>query len=259
MSTDRSHYLEQLRSRGLVPDTHLCVFEAGSLVRGWGNPSSDVDLYIVSKDAWSSPDARDLKVPLSKGSVPSVELFIDGQRWDLKYWTDQQVDEVFAKVTWGAFEQAAGDGNDLNYVERWLLHRFGFAVAVTGADWLTGRRAELKDSAFHAFLISLALNLADSRIEDAVGMLQVEDHDSAVLAARAAFDYSVDALIAFHGEHTQGEKWRARRFRAADPALLRYEEYWDLQTMRGLDPENPAVWVKEVLTVCRRIAMEVSV
>ncbi|MER5642201.1 hypothetical protein ABT095_35330 [Kitasatospora sp. NPDC002227] len=259
MSDDRSYYLEELRSRNLLPDSHLCVFEAGSLVRGWGNPSSDVDLYIVSEEPWDGPEARSLNVPLTKKDIPSVELFVDGMRWDIKYWTDQQVDEVFEKVTWEAFERAAMDSNDLNYIERWLLHRFGFAVAASGQGWLAERGEQLKQSAFPAFLISQALNLADSRVEDAVGQLQAGDLESAVLSGRAAFAYSVDALIAYHGEYGQGSKWRARRFRAAEPALLSFEEYWGLETMQSYDPADPAAWVNEVLPVCRAIAMEVSI
>ncbi len=54
-------------------------------------------------------------------------------------------------------------------------------------------------------------------------------------------------------------KWRSRRMRLVDTPVLPYERYWELETMRTFDPEAPEVWVREVIAVCQRISMEVSV
>jgi hypothetical protein len=180
-------------------------------------------------------------------------------RWDVRYWTDGQVDALLAKVSARAFAEARGDGNQLTAKEMNLLERLTFAVADTGGEWLDRRRGQVTGSAFRPFLMVRALNLSDSRVEDAVGQLAADDLDSAVLSARAAFDYSVDALIAFHGDHGHGEKWRARRFRSVSSPTLSFDDYWRTTTMRGYDPRDPAGWVRQVLTVCQRIAMEVSI
>lgn len=37
--------LGELERRELLPPSYECVYAAGSLVRGWGNDRSDLDLY----------------------------------------------------------------------------------------------------------------------------------------------------------------------------------------------------------------------
>ncbi|WP_371640720.1 hypothetical protein [Streptomyces virginiae] len=256
MSEDRSHQLDQLRTMGLLPPSWVCVFEAGSLVRGWGNASSDVDLYVVSDEPWTSDGASRHSVPLMPTDVLGEETFVGGMRWDMRYWTLSQVEQVLAKVTWDVFKQGTVE---LVLREVQLLDRLTFGAAAGGHELLSDWRARVEASAFRSVLAARALNMADSRVEDAVGQLEAGDLDSAVLSARAAFQFTVDALLASVGECGPGEKWRARRVRAAAPSVLPYDKYWALETMRSLDLADPAPWINEVISVCRGITMEVAV
>jgi hypothetical protein len=105
---------------------------------------------------------------------------------------------------------------------------------------------------------SQALYLLDHYTEDAVGMRANNDMNSAVLAARQALGFAVDALLASHGELETQPKWRARRMREVLPSELSYDEYWDLETMRSYDKDAPERWVDEVLLLCQRIAAAVN-
>ncbi|MBT2470444.1 hypothetical protein J7E97_21845 [Streptomyces sp. ISL-66] len=256
MSDDRAHQLEELRTLGLLPDSWVCVFEAGSLVRGWGNASSDVDLYVVSEEPWTGGGASRHPVPLTPSAVLGEETFVGAMRWDIRYWTRGQVEQVLAKATWEAFERGA---EELSLREVQLLDRLAFGAAAGGGELLARWRVEAEGSAFRSIVASRILNMADSRIEDAVGQLEAGDLESAVLSARAAFHYTVDALLASEGECGPGEKWRARKLRATAPDVLPFDTYWALETMRSFDPEQPGLWINEVLTVCRGIAMEVDI
>ncbi|WP_251095275.1 hypothetical protein [Streptomyces sp. Caat 7-52] len=256
MSEDRTHQLEELRALDLLPESWVCVFEAGSLVRGWGNASSDVDLYVISEEPWTGEGVSHHPVPLVPAVVLGEEAFVGAMRWDIRYWTRGQVEQVLAKVTWKAFEQGA---EELTLREVQLLDRLAFGAAAGGQELLSHWRVQVEESAFRSILATRILNMADSRVEDAVGQLEAGDVDSAVLSARAAFHYTVDALLASEGECGPGEKWRARRLRAVAPDVLPYDKYWALETMRSLDPADPAAWINEVLSVCRGITMEVDI
>ncbi|NEA49361.1 hypothetical protein [Streptomyces sp. SID10815] len=256
MTETSASQLAELRGLGLLPAEPLCVFQAGSIVRGWGNPTSDVDLFVITDGAWTAPVAT-APIPLGAGVFQAIETYVDGTRCDIRLLTDAQVDAVLAKVSHDAFESAVGEGVQLDRQETVLLEWLRHGVALETDEWLKRRADQLASSAFGAVLVQRGLNYADSRVEDAVGQMSIGDLESAVLSAHVALGYAVDALLASCGEYGQNPKWRARRFRAVEQSVLTFEEYWKLQTMQTFDPADPAAWVDEVLPVCRKISMEV--
>ena len=163
-------------------------------------------------------------------------------------------------MSWPAYERARVAGQLLVDTEEVFLERMATCVPLTGEDWVLRRRAELDASGFRAYLVSRSLAQAENATEDALGQLRADDLDSAVLSARKAFGNAVDALLESVGEYGYHlPKWRARRFRAAAPAVLSIEDYWALETMRDLDPADPAAWVLRVLRVCQDLAFETVV
>lgn len=260
MTVDRRRFPDVLRELALLPNEYDCIFEAGSIVRGWGNPSSDVDLYVITDRLWTSDTAVSHSVPLSTPKVPCEERIVDDTAWDIRYWTNAQVDEVLQRVSWDAFGgDVLGDFDDLSLKEIQLLERLTWAAPAAGDAWLHHRRLLVEQSAFRPLLMARALNHSDARVEDAVGQLKATDFASAVLSARAALHFSADALLLSQGVYGQNEKWLARRFQAADPELLPYEDYWAIETMRTYDPGNPEAWICDVLAICRKISLEVSI
>lgn len=249
----------ELASRELLPADTLVVFVAGSMARGWDNETSDVDLYVVSATPWTGPTGQSISAPVVPEEVPVEAFRAGGRRWEAKYWVDTQVDQILAKVGWDALEDGRLPPYRLVKDEVLLLERICHGVTVLGPEWTERRRAEVWDSALRAVLVASELDLADSRSEDALGQLAAGDLDSAVLSARLAFGFTVEALLASLGEFGSGEKWRARRMRAAKPDVLPYDLYWEIETMRGLDPEDVGVWVRRVVSECKRITREVDV
>ncbi|WP_346137394.1 hypothetical protein [Lentzea roselyniae] len=39
---------------------------------------------------------------------------------------------------------------------------------------------------------------------------------------------------------------------------MSFEDYWRLESMRGYESQHPVAWIKEVLELCRLIAVEVT-
>lgn len=258
MSAGPRNHLAELRRRGLLPDSHRAVLLAGSRVRGWGNPGSDVDLYVVSGRAWPGPGHAAVPVALRPDTVTVEVTQVGRERWDIQYWLDDQVDQLLSKVSWRAFNASATAGYLLTSYETDFLERLTYAVPVAGEDWLARRQAELRDTALQPILVSEALNRARLLIEDAIGQLRAGDTESAVLSARMALQDAVQALLAEHGMLAQSPKWIARQMREVKQDVLSFEQYWDLETMRSYDPADPARWVEEVVAVCRSITFTVT-
>ena len=260
MTTVFSGLIGTLAARRLLPADCLAVLLVGSAARGWDNGRSDYDFYVVTTGSWASRTCHAVAVPLDPPTVPVEVLYQAARRWELRYWLDSQVDQVFAKVSWAEFERDRAERPVLSRPEELLLARLADCVLLTGEDWLAGRRGQLAESAFQQIVVARSLAAADDSIEDALGQLAAGQVHSAVLAAKQALGHTVDALLEEHGEYGGGQlsKWRPQRFQAARPTALSFEQYWELETMRNYDPLDPAKWINDVVTICQDISTKVT-
>lgn len=261
MQIDVGQILATLRDRRLVPDTCQAAFLVGSAARGWSNKKSDYDIYVVSADPWPGPESVGVPVPLQPTTVQWHSFYADGHGWDLAYWLDDQVEQLLAKVSWRVYDQArATSGDTLAQREEIFLERVATCVPLVGGEWVARRRAEIDASAFRSILVTRSLGAANMAVEDTLGQLENNDLNSAVISARIALGHTVDALLEEQKQYGSNiPKWRARRFLAAEPATLPFAQYWDLETMRGFDPSDPAKWINEVLTLCQDLALKIEV
>lgn len=253
-------WLAPLRERHLIPDDTQAAFVVGSAARGWHNLRSDYDIYIVSNPLHDAETSGALPVPLEPPFVSLEVFYAQEKRWEVKYWCDAQIDQMLAKVSWEAYERGTVAGNVLAPVEELTLARIRHCLPLIGADWVDERRGRLAGTAFRSFVIARSLGEADMYVEDALGQMEADDLESAVLSARLAFGHAVDALLEGEGEFGSHQpKWRANRFKAASPAVLTFEEYWAVETMKTYESGDPRPWIKDVLALCQDIAMRVDV
>jgi hypothetical protein len=251
--------LAELERLGLLPSDGLAVFCVGSVAQGWDNQHSDVDLIVITADAWTGERTRTISVPLTPRTVPMVVSELGARRWEVKYWMDAQVDQMLAKVSHDQFESGPTRSRALLDAEELFLERLPTCLPLQGEEWVRQRRADLDRSAFRAFVVSRSLAAADGSIEDALGQLSGLDLCSAVLSARNAFGHTVDALLESRGVYgSQETKWRARRFLRANPPPLSFDTYWALETMAGLDPDRPEKWVEHVVSFCKDLVLDVE-
>jgi predicted nucleotidyltransferase len=253
--------LEELERRNLIPEQCRAVILTGSVVRGWDNASSDYDISVISGGPSWSGSGRDISVPLQPPTVPTELFHVDGRRWELKYWLDEQVDQMIGKVSWVEFEKVGFSSGLLTDQEEVFVERLISCIPWSGDDWVAQRRQEIAASAFGTFTVTRSLDKADGCAEDALGQLAAGDIESSVLSARKAFGHAIDALLESLGEYGGYyiPKWRARRFRAAAPTLISFDEYWKTETMMDFDPAAPEVWVKNVVALCKSISLKVEI
>ncbi len=145
-------------------------------------------------------------------------------------------------------------------LEEAFLERLLTCVPIIGDEWIHRRRQDVRASAYRAFMLSRTLSDAEDAVEDAVGQLSARDPHSAVLSAHKAFACTVDALLeSVECYGSSAPKWRSRRMRDAAPESLPYDQYWAMETMADLDPEDPEAWVTQVVSWCKQMATEIEI
>lgn len=251
-------FLGELRSRGLLPDDAIAVHVSGSIVRGWGNQSSDLDVYVICLGAAPIAGASPAPVALNPNMIAMRVPYVDGRPWEVEYWLDEQVDQMFAKISWAEFDRNRTAGSLITSLEMAFLCHLAHAVPVQGDEWLAGRRAQLDGSALRSILLVRHLDRIEGYLDDARGQLAGADTESAVLSARLAFGAAIDTLLVSHGEFNQSPKWRARCLRLVAPPEMTFEDYWAIETMAGYDPADPRGWINEVIRTCQRISLGVN-
>ncbi|WP_380282916.1 hypothetical protein [Kitasatospora purpeofusca] len=256
---DHPNFPAELAARRMLPPDTVCVFAAGSLIQGWGNSMSDYDLYVVAREAWCPDGSVAHPVALTPDRFFSETLYVGNRVWEVRYWQAAQIDQLLEMTVWDGTLAGLPPADLLGHQESVLLQRLSHARAFSGAPWLAERVERNARSALRPMFVVKMLDFADGSVDDALGQLEAGDLHSAVLSARRGFHCAVDALLASHGEFGATPKWRARRFRAADPATLSFDRYWEVETMRSLDPGDPRSWVMDTVHLTKDIVLAVAV
>src|SRR5690606_5189608 len=136
-------WLSPLRARGLIPSGTLAAFVVGSAARGWHNARSDFDVYIVTSVERVTPTSCSVPVPLEPPCLRTELFYARGRRWEVTYWLESQVDQIFAKVSWEAFEDGRATEDTLDLREELFLARLDTCVPLLGEDWVERSRARL--------------------------------------------------------------------------------------------------------------------
>ncbi len=231
------------------------AYVAGSLVQGFGNARSDVDLYLLCD---AQPDAAGAHTQAVSLSDPFIHVGAvetgTSLRYDVEYWTSAQVAESLAKVSTEAFAMGTATGSDLSYFEIDLLSRLSHGRFVAGDESHFAQTVQaLRDSSFHAVMASRAANHFDIRSEDVRGQLEARDLHSALISTRIAFGAAIETLLAANGDCGDSEKWRARRLRASPQDVISFDDYWQIETMQGLDASDPLPWILDVMAFAQRV------
>lgn len=253
--------LGAIQERGWLPANPLCIYNAGSLVLGWGNDTSDADYFVITEEPWAGETSNANPTSADPGFVPSLAAYIGDRRVDVEYWQDRQVDQIIGNVSWQQFDNLKATDLVTSH-DFEVLQRIGHARALRGAEWLEARRSQVAKSALRAIGVGRNFNYADIFLEDAAGQLKAGDLRSATLSARIAFGYAVDGLLFSAGAvggNTPANKWRARHLAEIDQDIIPFDEYWAIETMRDYEDAHAAAWIEETILTCRRICLEVAV
>jgi hypothetical protein len=227
------------------------LFLSGSVIAGWGHANSDIDVYACFSDADALTKALegvDIQREPDSGA-PVVAFYAGDRRWDVEYVLETSVAELIARVT------AVVDfsGVRLSYGDIDLLHRIRIGRPVGGGTKLAEWQAAITASSLTDILTSRYLGMSDGMVDDALGLLEVGDIETAAYCARMAFESLADALLAADGRSCPSAKWRIRQLQEAAAGPLTAREYLEVVEMRGYDGR---AWVENTIDRIRELTLE---
>lgn len=236
-----------------IADGSTCLFEGGSRARGWHNSKSDYDLYLLVQDIDSIaiPDTDRLPVGAAPGYILRGEI---AENVDIQVWSISQVRDSIDWLTRRSFFTRTAPLDPFSKLQIEILSRMRFANPIIGAAVLADLVHLLGKSRFNELVSLHYFTDADNALRDCVGQFHAGDIYSAMLSARRAVGFSVDAWLASLGEVSTSGKWRARRMRAVLPA--HFDEYWNFEMVTCY--EYPELWLRRCIYYCQDISAKVN-
>jgi predicted nucleotidyltransferase len=236
--------LRQMRADDAIVQTVVSspddiVYISGSLIEGFGNPSSDIDVFLVTP---GEPEYR--------GPFASVlgDFYLD-----LEVYTRSRMLELAERL-------AALDPADFRAVwltpaaELDLYYRTLIGRPFHNADgfeaMLAGFRRDVVERLLAAWCgLHCAASLQHAREE-----LDAGRPVNAALAAQAAAASSLDSYLAAHGEAFPSLKWRFEKLaRLEGAASPRYARAWSLKAAAA---RGPASYLDDVAAFASELGMD---
>lgn len=191
-----------------VPDeirASAVIFAGGSLVHDYGNPTSDIDIIAVHREATVDGRAESTRSVVKVGEGLDVHIGeYRGVRVDLEIVRWATISSTAAKLRDGGSSPAVPEflRVTLNNLKNGVpFTRYNeFELLRDSFPWSTYTRAVALDNA----------SKFQSTAEDASGGILGGDIGPAMLASKRALDNATDALLAARGNTNFRTKWRLR-------------------------------------------------
>lgn len=226
------------------------VYFAGSLMEGFGNSKSDIDIYVICDEIPIIKVADNIPQSLLLTKQNLVRNVIhEGIRLDFEYWT------------WSEFNKAILKLNRLNfktneYIERIsedefdLLHRLKFGEPIVNSDRFKQVYTGIEFDNLGHYRVAVENESYQGLLEDLQGAFLSKDYGSAFFLSRLFLDRTMTSFLAANGETNPNSKWlyrKALRYqeRTGDFQLL--ENYLHLQS-KAYNEETINEIIKEIIS-----------
>ncbi|MEK8199508.1 nucleotidyltransferase domain-containing protein [Lysinibacillus sp. FSL M8-0134] len=215
-------------------DSYLTVYLSGSLIEGFGNKSSDIDVFVICEEL---PDPEDSEIEgevFLQGNKNLIQNFvIDGIRFDVEYWTKEHLEEVTKKLNSLDF-QTDKHLERISQDELVFLHRLKIGKPIINKDYFTKIISSLNINNFHYYQITINSENFSNILEDIQGAISSSDYGSAYFWARDLLNLSISSYLSIYGETNPKNKWIYRKLlsyqeNTGDTQLI--NDYIELQTM----------------------------
>jgi hypothetical protein len=207
------------------------AFLTGSLVEGFGNALSDLDILVIVSNE-SDYTVLPPENPINK-------------RIDVEVIEHAEVDSAVSHLN-SMDISGKGFPGIMTEDELTVLHRLCIGIPFFNPEKARTIQESIDCTTLAKYITIYFQAHFRRMVEDAVGALQSEDFTTAFFNARTAFGYAVDTYLAFHGETNIRAKWRVKKLLKHDPSLM--ETYWKFEASHVANtPEAITEYVKEVI------------
>lgn len=182
------------------------VFLSGSIIEGFGNKGSDLDVYIISRENQNNIP-RD--VPFKEFPFGTEYTFLGHEILiSVMLITENNLIKLLSKVN-TMLERKQVGSLDKKSIE--LYHRVYNGVAIKGMQNYQEYLGLLNIHIFSQSLHDNRTSYSENRQDDAIGALESGDIYTAFISARISLETAVEALLYLKGETNPSDKWLFRK------------------------------------------------
>lgn len=169
-----------------------CVFLGGSIAEGFGNPRSDVDVYLIV----------DSVAPFKAGEAKFKSLMLGDRIVAPMFFSAASVADVYRRVAAGGALSAA---------EIDLLHRIATGIPLAHEEAFEALRSRLPQMELARYLVRSGEAMLANIFADVAGTLEAGDLPTCAFNSRALIDCAMDTYLSMRGDTLAREKWRYRK------------------------------------------------
>lgn len=234
-------------TRFVKADREDIVYLTGSIVEGFGNSSSDLDFYVITR------------APLHNRPQIVIEN-LESLRLDIEYWEYDRVLRLAEKIDRMELNNPDKMPDLLSDAEADFCHRLKIAVPAQNGIGFEELRNHFDFKKFNEGMTIRYIRLYEGWAEDALGALESRDEGTACFVARRCLEAAMDAYLASRGETYARDKWRFRKMeRQLEPGHEWTAKFWRL-SLPGIEVrQNLGAYVEECLFFANQLIMEAQV
>lgn len=198
----------------------IYTYLAGSTMEGFGNKTSDVDVYVICEKIPTSINKNEDNVGesiLSDDYSLIHNIIYEGVRYDFEYWELSNFNKLVKQL------------NELNfktddYIPRFsdsefdLLHRLKYGKALINTEKFNELHASIQFENLGYYQAIITSEKFTSFVEDIQGAMLSSDFGSAFFMVRRLVELAAISYLAIWGETNPNLKWIYRK-------ILRYQEH----------------------------------
>lgn len=229
------------------------VYVSGSLVEGFGNPGSDIDVFVIGDHG----PVGELVIHKARFSI--TIHFLGKRRVDFESWSEAHVADLARRLS----EVHLGQefvAEKLDVVEELFVHRIRIGLPLANPERFAALRRRFDFDLFRGYLVQQSIHRIDGAIEDLLGMLEADDRDTAIFRARDLVSLTCDAFCHQAGNTNPLPKWRLRVLRALPPSAEAESvaaTFWELHfpdpTVLRRDPQALRAYAKRCMAFSHEV------
>ncbi|MBO8164931.1 MAG: nucleotidyltransferase domain-containing protein [Brevibacillus sp.] len=233
------------------------VYLAGSIMEGFGNSTSDVDVYVICDKEYiqelvQKASDHDAILPSEKFVIHNI--IQDNIRYDFEYWAMDDFLSVVKRLnnlnfsTNGYIERLTEDEFD-------LMHRFKFGKPIINQQAFQSIYQCVNLENLQYYRIMVNTEVYSGTIEDLQGAYEAGDYGSCFFMVRNLVTLMVTTYLAACGETNPASKWLYRKLlkyqeRTCDDTLMK--KYIEFQT-HPFDLGSIHNYIKDGMRFCQKL------
>ncbi|MGQ7871534.1 nucleotidyltransferase domain-containing protein [Bacillus sp. 1A] len=235
------------------------IYVAGSLVEGFGNESSDVDMFVITEDMPKIETSEERpEVLVNIGSYTIHNILEGGIRYDIEYHTIENFGEIVRKLNTIKYDGETLS-NRLTDQEFDFLHRLKDALPIENEELFYSYLKNINFSNLKLYKAILHLEEFGGLLEDANGAFQSGDFGSSFIMLNILLDSAINGFISMHGETNPKNKWIYRKIKRYQNSFQDndfFEKYCKLKGFKfteDLKKERFEKYVKEIFSYAQEL------